>query len=154
MQAIREVEPEMLRRYPNPPADAFRDAAAKVLGVAPDMIIAGNGSDDILTIATRTFVPPGDMLAYPDPTYSLYPVLAETRGAKVVAVAVGRGLVAADRGAGRDEGRGDLPRQSQRPQRHVRLAGEDRGTGQAIHRRWCWSTRRTSISPTTIASRW
>ena len=33
--------------------------------VTPDMILCGNGSDDILTIATRTFVPPGGTLAFP-----------------------------------------------------------------------------------------
>ena len=76
MQAIAQVEPEMLRRYPDPTAGAFRRAAAHVLGVSPDMILAGNGSDDVLTIATRTFVPPGGTLACPEPTYSLYPVLA------------------------------------------------------------------------------
>jgi histidinol-phosphate aminotransferase len=76
MQAIAQVEPEMLRRYPDPTATRFRVAAAKVLGVSPDMILAGNGSDDILTIATRTFIPPGGSLACPDPTYSLYSVLA------------------------------------------------------------------------------
>jgi histidinol-phosphate aminotransferase len=76
MQAIAQVEPEMLRRYPDPTASRFRAAAAKVLGVAPDMILAGNGSDDVLTIATRTFVPPGGVLACPEPTYSLYAVLA------------------------------------------------------------------------------
>ena len=115
MQAIQEIEPEMLRRYPNPTADAFRDAAAKLLGVLPDMIIAGNGSDDILTIATRTFVPPGGTLAFPDPTYSLYPVLAQLEDAKFVAGAVG-----ARTGRCRsthcvaDQGRCDLPRQPQR----------------------------------------
>src|SRR5688500_9874848 len=76
MQAIAQVEPEMLRRYPDPTAGVFRAAAAKVLGVTPEMLLAGNGSDDILTIATRTFVAPGGTLACPDPTYSLYPVLA------------------------------------------------------------------------------
>jgi len=86
MQAIREVEPEMLRRYPNPTADAFRAAAAPILGITPDMIICGNGSDDILTIATRTFVGPGGTLAYPDPTYSLYPVLARLEEAKSIRV--------------------------------------------------------------------
>jgi histidinol-phosphate aminotransferase len=50
------------------------------------MILCGNGSDDILTIATRTFVPPGGTLAYPDPTYSLYPVLAKLEEAKTTAV--------------------------------------------------------------------
>ncbi len=77
MQAIREIEPELLRRYPSPTADAFRAAAARVLEVSPSMIIAGNGSDDILAIAVLTFLGPGDLLAYPEPTYSLYPVLAE-----------------------------------------------------------------------------
>lgn len=86
VQAIQNVEPEMLRRYPNPTADPFRRAAAKLLGVTPEMILAGNGSDDVLTIATRTFVPPGGTLAYPDPTYSLYPVLAQLEDATSVGV--------------------------------------------------------------------
>lgn len=87
MAAIRELEAEMLRRYPNPTADAFRDAAARLWGLPTrEMILAGNGSDDILTIATRTFVPPGGTLAYPDPTYSLYPVLAAIETARTVAV--------------------------------------------------------------------
>ena len=46
MQAIASIEPELLRRYPNPTADVFRIAAAKVLGVEKDMIMAGNGSDE------------------------------------------------------------------------------------------------------------
>jgi histidinol-phosphate aminotransferase len=88
VRAIQSIEPEMLRRYPNPNADVFRDAAAKVLGhgVSRDWLIAGNGSDDILTIATRTFLASGETLAYPDPTYSLYPVLARLQDAKVAHV--------------------------------------------------------------------
>lgn len=86
VQAIQNVEPELLRRYPSPTAEPFRRAAAKLLGVTPEMILAGNGSDDVLTIATRTFVPPGGTLAYPEPTYSLYPVLAQIEGAECVGV--------------------------------------------------------------------
>jgi histidinol-phosphate aminotransferase len=86
LQAIRDIEGESLRRYPNPTADIFRAAAAKLHSVTPDMIIAGNGSDDILTIATRTFVPPGGLIAYPDPTYSLYPVLSQLQDARSVGV--------------------------------------------------------------------
>src|SRR3954451_24495881 len=67
MQAIREMEPEMLRRYPDPAARAFCAVAAKVLDVDPDMILAGNGSDDILAIAVKTFLGPGDVLVAPDP---------------------------------------------------------------------------------------
>lgn len=82
LAAIREIEPELLRRYPNPTADGFRDAAAKLLDVKRENIIAGNGSDDILTIVTRTFVPPGGSLVSPDPSYSLYPILAKLEDAK------------------------------------------------------------------------
>jgi histidinol-phosphate aminotransferase len=77
MDAIRGLDPERLRRYPNPTADDFRDIAARVHGVSRDMVFAGNGSDEVLAIALRTFCGPGDVLAYPDPTYSLYPVLAQ-----------------------------------------------------------------------------
>jgi len=86
MQAIAQVEPEMLRRYPDPVATKFRVAAARVLGVKPEMILAGNGSDDVLTIATRTFVPPDGVLACPEPTYSLYAVLARLEDARYAPV--------------------------------------------------------------------
>ena len=67
MAAVRDVEAECLRRYPNPTGDAFR--ARRGQGVRPlaDHFLCGNGSDDILTIATRTFVPPGGTIAYPEP---------------------------------------------------------------------------------------
>ena len=86
MQAIQNIEPETLRRYPDPTAGAFRRAAAKLLGVTPEMLLAGNGSDDVLTVATRTFVRPGGTLAFPAPTYSLYPVLARIEDAESVGV--------------------------------------------------------------------
>jgi histidinol-phosphate aminotransferase len=86
MKAVQQVEPEILRRYPNPTATQFREAAASVLGVTPDMILAGNGSDDVLAVALLTFCSPGDTLAYPHPTYSLYPVLAELDEVKTVEI--------------------------------------------------------------------
>lgn len=86
LEALRNIDAEHLRRYPNPTADMFRAAAAKLLGVSMDMIIAGNGSDDVLSIAARTFLVSGHVLAFPEPTYSLYPVLAEIVGARCVSV--------------------------------------------------------------------
>ncbi|HEX4448798.1 MAG TPA: histidinol-phosphate transaminase [Polyangiaceae bacterium] len=86
LDAIRAVPAHALQRYPRPMADEFRAAASRVLGVPEESILAGNGSDDILTIATRTFLAPGDALAYPEPTYSLYPVLAKLQDARIVTV--------------------------------------------------------------------
>jgi histidinol-phosphate aminotransferase len=82
MQAIQNVEPELLRRYPDPTAGLFRQAAARVLGVTPEMILAGNGADDLLAVAARTFVSRGATLAAPQPTYSLFPTLALLADAK------------------------------------------------------------------------
>lgn len=84
--AIRGIGPDALQRYPSPMADEFRRVAARVHGVLPDQILAGNGSDDILQIALRTYCGAGDVLASPDPTYSLYSVLAELADVTFVTV--------------------------------------------------------------------
>lgn len=73
--ALIEAINDRLRLYPDPLARAFRETAAALHGVDPDMIIAGNGSDDALTILTRAFVGPGDLAAYPSPSYLLYSTL-------------------------------------------------------------------------------
>jgi histidinol-phosphate aminotransferase len=82
-EAIREtLTGNRLRKYPEPMGHTFRHAAAKVLKVEPDQILIGNGSDDILTILTRTFVPEGGLIASPTPSYILYRSLAEIQGAR------------------------------------------------------------------------
>ncbi|HUR35925.1 MAG TPA: histidinol-phosphate transaminase [Vicinamibacterales bacterium] len=88
-EAIQRVTADALRRYPQPMADDFRGVAARVHGVSPEHVLAGNGSDDILQIALRSYCGPGDVLASPDPTYSLYPVLAELADVRFVTVAWG-----------------------------------------------------------------
>src|SRR3954470_20454021 len=77
---------DRLRKYPDPHGTAFREAAGRVLGVDPDAILIGNGSDDILTILTRTFVPEGGLIVSPTPSYILYRSLAEIQAARFQAV--------------------------------------------------------------------
>jgi histidinol-phosphate aminotransferase len=85
--AIRAaLTPNSLRKYPQPLGDTFRKAAGRVLNVDPDGILIGNGSDDILTILTRAFVPEGGLIASPTPSYILYKSLAEIQGARFEAV--------------------------------------------------------------------
>jgi histidinol-phosphate aminotransferase len=71
-----------LRKYPQPLGDTFRQAAGRVLGIDPECILIGNGSDDILTILTRALVPEGGLIASPTPSYILYRSLAEIQGAR------------------------------------------------------------------------
>ena len=67
-------------------SDAFRNAAARVLGTSPERILVGNGSDDVLNIAVRSFCGEGDAIAWPTPTYSLFDSLAAIQGARPVRV--------------------------------------------------------------------
>ena len=69
-----------LARYPDPMAERFRRRAGEVLGVDPDWILCGNGSDDILTIVTRAFVGERQWLRLPYPSYILYKTLAQLAG--------------------------------------------------------------------------
>src|SRR5947209_3594291 len=61
----RAADGERLRKYPDPSGSAFRAAAGRILDVDPDGILIGNGSDDLLTIVTRAFVPQGGVVAAP-----------------------------------------------------------------------------------------
>ncbi|MHB8520557.1 MAG: pyridoxal phosphate-dependent aminotransferase [Limisphaerales bacterium] len=58
LAAIKAATDERLRRYPNPTADALREKVAKFHRCRPENIIAGNGSDELLALATRAFVEP------------------------------------------------------------------------------------------------
>jgi histidinol-phosphate aminotransferase len=86
-EAIRTAATgDRLRKYPDPMGTHFRQTAARVHGVDPDGVLIGNGSDDILTIATRAFVSEGGLIASPMPSYILYRTLAELQGARFEAV--------------------------------------------------------------------
>ncbi|MFO0865579.1 MAG: aminotransferase class I/II-fold pyridoxal phosphate-dependent enzyme [Gemmataceae bacterium] len=82
----RVLRSERLRKYPEPMGATFRQTAGRVLGVDPEAILIGNGSDDILTILTRAFVPEGGLIVSPTPSYLLYKTLAEIQGARFLGV--------------------------------------------------------------------
>jgi len=82
VQAIIDAASGPLNRYPSPTAESFRVAAAEVLGLpGPQWILAGNGSDEILTMLVRGFVGEGQRLRLPHPSYILYRTLADIQGA-------------------------------------------------------------------------
>lgn len=83
VEAITQAAQGRLNIYPDPSARPFREAAAEVYQVEPDWILPGNGSDENLTILVRSFCDPGDLLAYPYPSYVLYESLAEIQDCRV-----------------------------------------------------------------------
>lgn len=80
-EALAALDWQRLRLYPEPSARPLRQTASEIFGVPMSRIICGNGSDDLLTIALRTFVDAGKPVAFTDPSYSLYPILAGLQGA-------------------------------------------------------------------------
>jgi histidinol-phosphate aminotransferase len=86
LAALRQTINRSLRLYPEPLADNLRAVAASIYGVRPENILAGNGSDEILSILTRCFVGPQDRVAFPAPTYSLYDTLIAIQEGERIAV--------------------------------------------------------------------
>jgi histidinol-phosphate aminotransferase len=86
VKVLSQMGAEQLRRYPDPLGDAFRQAAAEVNGVRPENIMCCNGGDDLLSIAFRAFCDENRPVAYPVPTYSLYPVLAKLQNCEAIEI--------------------------------------------------------------------
>jgi histidinol-phosphate aminotransferase len=86
LAALRNATNQSLRLYPEPLSDRLRNIAADVYGVGPQNILAGNGSDEILSMVLRCFVGRGDRVAFPVPTYSLYETLVKIQDGEQVGV--------------------------------------------------------------------
>lgn len=86
LEALAAALDERLRLYPDPEASALRKRAAEVYGVPADHILVGNGSDELLALVLRATVDPGEVVAFPVPTYSLYATLVAVHGARAYAV--------------------------------------------------------------------
>ena len=75
LAAVRKELNSSLRMYPDPVALELRKRAAVLYNVRPENVMAGNGSDELLSILMRCYVGDEDTVAYPVPTYSLYETL-------------------------------------------------------------------------------
>jgi histidinol-phosphate aminotransferase len=71
-----------------PPSDYRRlvEAAAAAYGVATDELLVGAGADEILDLVGKAFLPAGGSAVIPTPSYAMYRVVTEQRGAEAVAV--------------------------------------------------------------------
>ncbi len=71
-----------------PPSDyrGLVAAAATRYGVGTDELLVGAGADEILDLLAKAFIPPGGTAVVPAPTYAMYRVLTEQRGARPVTV--------------------------------------------------------------------
>lgn len=84
IETLRRLPEDAVRKYPDPVSLPLREACAARYGYdGPDWVFAGNGMDEILSLAVRTFVDPEDTILAPYPTYTLYETLARLHGAHI-----------------------------------------------------------------------
>lgn len=77
---------EMYHIYPDPAQTKVRQAVAAYVGVDPEQVVLGNGSDDLLDLAARMFLSPGDTMVNFPPSFGVYDFLGHVYDANVVEV--------------------------------------------------------------------
>lgn len=76
-RALREMDPEAFRKYPDPATSCLVEALAECYQVERERIFVGVGSDDVLGMAFLTFFNSKKPVLFPDISYSFYPVWAD-----------------------------------------------------------------------------
>ena len=72
--------------YPESSAPELRTAIASKFGLAPDSVILGNGSDEIMEMLAHVFLQPGDEAVMGANAFSMYRICVEGFGGKAVRV--------------------------------------------------------------------
>ncbi len=84
VEALKNFDTDKLRFYPQANATALKQAIADFYEVKAENVFVGNGSDDVLALAFQAFFNGDKPIAYPDITYSFYPVWCRLLGIEYV----------------------------------------------------------------------
>lgn len=90
LKAIMEETGGSLRLYPDPEASCLKDILSEHYNVESSEVFVGNGSDEILAFCFPAFFNQGDIISFPEITYSFYSVYAELFNVKYVTVALNK----------------------------------------------------------------
>jgi histidinol-phosphate aminotransferase len=69
-----------LNRYPDGSGFYLRQALAKRNNVAPEQIVLGNGSNELIELIVRGFLRPGEEAIIPHPSFVVYPMIVQAAG--------------------------------------------------------------------------
>ncbi len=73
-------------QYPDPTCSALRQRVAKEMGIDDEMVIFGNGADNILLMLAEGFLNEGDEYLVGSPSFFVYQTTSALMGAKLVQV--------------------------------------------------------------------
>ena len=71
-------------RYPDPSVKDVRRLAGREYRIAPDNIVVGNGSDELISLIMHTFAPQGGKVMVLSPDFSMYQFYAEVAELQVI----------------------------------------------------------------------
>ena len=77
-----------LNRYPEGDCFYLRKELSKKLGVSPNQLIFGNGSDEIIVLVVRAFVGEKDEVVMARPSFLVYEIASKIAGAKIKSIAL------------------------------------------------------------------
>ncbi len=69
--------------YPDPGSDILRGLLAERLGVAPNRLAFGNGSEDLISVCAHSFLSPGEGMISVLPSFGLHAIYSQAAGADV-----------------------------------------------------------------------
>jgi histidinol-phosphate aminotransferase len=81
-KAIRAIQERLdqLNLYPDGDCFYLKTGVAKKLGVAPERLIFGNGSNELIELAVRTFMRPGDEAVMAEQAFVVYRLVVQAAG--------------------------------------------------------------------------
>lgn len=77
---------ETLHEYPDPAANPLKEAIRETYGLAPENIVVGNGSDELISLLAQAYTTRGDEILYSAHGFLMYRIAALSAGATPVAV--------------------------------------------------------------------
>ncbi len=85
LEAIKQVMPR-LNRYPDGSGHDLIRKISDHIGVSPQHIVLGNGSDEIIGMLAIALLQPGDEVILPNPSFLMYEIMVRGAGAVPVFV--------------------------------------------------------------------
>jgi len=85
VKALREGI-SMLNRYPDGSCYYLKNALSEKLGLTSGEVLPGNGSNEVIELAVRTFLSPGDEAIMAHPSFVVYSMIVQSAGGKNIIV--------------------------------------------------------------------
>jgi histidinol-phosphate aminotransferase len=77
---------DALAYYPDGSGFELKRALERKLGIAPERVVLGNGSNDVLELVARAFLTTADSVVYSRHAFLVYPLVVQAMGAQAIEV--------------------------------------------------------------------